>query len=217
MPTPGILMRMLHSKEPLNESSLDAPKVSSGIEAAYKLTALEKENPWLNTMYFLDDIAPLANSSASYDEDVKANASDSIPISWVLCAFINGRDQSTPSQQTYTTPHVPAATPNPGSVVIVNGSTPRADKEDDYHAWYDQEHGDKLKLVPGWNVARRYSLAKAYGNIETANFYGVNFYDEKNGLGGPEWKAGVTEWTLRIRDNAAKPNIRRQWKFVAAE
>jgi hypothetical protein len=191
--------------------------VFPGIEAAYKLTALDEQNPWLNTIYFLEDIAPLVDSPAFYNEDVKTNASDSVSLSWVICAFINGRDQTTLSQQTYSTPHVLSETPSPGSVVIVNGSTPRPDKEADYHAWYDQEHGDKLKLVPGWNVARRYSLAKSYGDIETANFYGVNFYDEKNGLGGPEWKAGVTEWTMRIRSNAAKPNIRRQWRFVAAE
>ncbi|KAJ4298000.1 hypothetical protein N0V90_005899 [Kalmusia sp. IMI 367209] len=217
MATPGILMRMLYSDQPLSASSLPLPKVCSGIETIYKLKAGDKLDPSLNTVYFLNDIKPLITSSALYDEDVTANGSNSTSISWVICAFINGRDKTTPPGSTYITPHVPVNDPIPESVVIVNGSTPRGDKEQDYHAWYDHEHGDKLRLVPGWNCARRYSLVKVYGSVDTASFYGINFYDEVNGLGGPEWTAGVTEWTMRIRSNAAKPNIRRQWTFVAVE
>jgi hypothetical protein len=69
-------------------------------------------------------------------------------------------------------------------------------------------------LVPGWNENKRYRLEKSYGDVETASFYGFNFYDVENGLGGPEWKASTdTEWTQRVRSNHAKPNIRRMWKI----
>ncbi|KAK7696872.1 hypothetical protein SLS64_014128 [Diaporthe eres] len=101
-----------------------------------------------------------------------------------------------------------------GTEIVINGSTPKAEYEADYHNWYDQEHVHKLGLVPGWQLTRRFRLEKVYGEAETASFYGVNFYDEENGLGGPEWKASATEWTLRIRQQAAKPNIRRTWKLV---
>ena len=66
----------------------------------------------------------------------------------------------------------------------------------------------------GTSEVRRYKLERVFGEAETAAFYGVNFYDEKNGLGGPEWQAGVTEWSMRIRSHAAKPNIRRTWRLV---
>lgn len=194
-----------------------APKVCPNIEAVYRVTANDDGSPSLNTLYFLSDITPITTSSAAYDEDVKN--SGSVSLSWVVCAFINGRDDAPPPGDTLppplTKPHVLPDPPSPGSVIVINGSTPRPEKEQDYHDWYDQEHGGKLTLVPGWNNSRRYSLAKSYGDIQTAGFYGFNYYDAENGLGGPEWKAGVTEWTMRIRSNAAKPNIRRVWKVMA--
>lgn len=203
MATPGVLMRLSNNS---SSSKLAIP----GIEAAYTLKANDGSTPSYNSLYFLNDIAPIVNSRSAYDADIKDSSASE--ISWVICSFINGRDTAGLSQKPQTKPHVLPNPPALGSILVINGSTPRADKEDDYHAWYDQEHGEKLTRVPGWNAARRYALAAVYGNVEAANFYGFNFYDEENGLGGPEWKAGVTDWTLRIRSNAAKPNIRRVWK-----
>ncbi|KUL90757.1 hypothetical protein ZTR_00383 [Talaromyces verruculosus] len=203
MATPGVLMRLSNDA---SSSKLTIP----GIEAVYTFKANDDSTPLCNTLYFLSDIAPLVNSKSQYDAD-KTNSSAS-EVSWVVCSFINGRDTAGLSQEPQTRPHVLPNPPALGSILVINGSTPRDDKEDDYHAWYDQEHGEKLTKVPGWNAARRYVLAAVYGNVETAKFYGFNFYDAENGLGGPEWKAGVTEWTRRIRSNAAKPNIRRVWK-----
>lgn len=204
MATPGVLMRF---SDDASSSKLAIP----GIEAVYTLKAKDGSTPLYNTLYFLSDVAPLIHSQSYYDAD--KTGSSSSEVSWVVCSFLNGRDTAGLSQEPQTRPHVLPNPPTLGSILVINGSTPRADKEDDYHAWYDQEHGGKLTNVPGWKAARRYALAAVYGNIETANFYGFNFYDEENGLGGPEWKAGVTDWTLRIRSNAAKSNIRRVWKI----
>jgi hypothetical protein len=175
------------------------------------LDANDTHTPSKNAVYILSDISAILDSSLEYERDVKAHCAELASISWVICAFINGRDKAPAKgvQHGLETP------PDPGSIIVTNGATPRADKERDYHDWYDQEHGNKLTLVPGWNAARRYRLVKSYGEAETASFYGFNYYDETNGLGGPEWKAGVTEWTLRIRSNAAKPNIRRVWKVIS--
>lgn len=204
----------------VNESLISPPNICPNIEAIYKLTAKDDSSPSLNTLYFLSDITPITTTATAYDEDVK-RLGPSVSLAWVVCTFINGRDDATPPGDTLppplTKPHVLHEPPSPDSVIVINGSTPRPDKEQDYHDWYDQEHGGKLTLVPGWNNSRRYALAKAYGDVETASFYGFNYYDAENGLGGPEWKAGVTEWTMRIRSNAAKPNIRRVWKVVACE
>ena len=183
-----------------------------GIEATYHAEADDEKTPILNTVYFLSDITPLMESSKFYDEDIAVNNSSLLSISWIVCAYINGRDK-TSTTDGLAQSHVLPAPPSKQSILVVNGSTPRPDKEQDYHDWYDQEHGNKLTLVPGWNSARRYSLQKVYGETETASFYGFNYYDAENGLGGPEWKAGVTEWTMRIRSNAAKPNIRRVWRI----
>ena len=198
------------SSSAISPSSTPCPNV----EATQALAGNDSKSPSQNTVYYLSDISPIASSSSAYDEDVRANGAHS-DISWVICAFINGRDLAqTNPESAPTSPHLLSTPPTPNSVVVINGSTPRPDKEGDYHAWYDQEHGQKLTLVPGWNASRRYRFEKVYGEADTANFYGFNYYDEENGLGGPEWNAGVTEWTLRIRENAAKPNLRRVWSVV---
>ncbi|KAL2848914.1 hypothetical protein BJY01DRAFT_246139 [Aspergillus pseudoustus] len=204
MATPGILIRL--SDKPATRA-LSIP----GLETSYTLSAADSETPSHATIYFLNDLSPIINSASLYESD-KASSQSATPPSWLICKFINGRDTSNPSGAPQTNPHTLPTPPPHGSTIVINGSTPRQDKEDDYHAWYDQEHGGKLALVPGWRGMRRYALAKVYEEIETANFYGVNFYDKVNGLGGPEWKAGVTEWTLRIRQNAAKANLRRVWR-----
>jgi hypothetical protein len=198
---------------PSLDSALAPAGVCAGIEATYVLRENDGKAPERNTVYFVSDIEPLLSSSASYEADVSAHSGDLASLSWVVLSFVNGRGKS--DSGPITDPHTPPTAPVEGTVVVANGSTPRPDMESDYHAWYDEEHGAKLGNVPGWQMCRRYKLEKVYGGAETANFYGVNFYDEVNGLGGPEWKAGVTDWTLRIRDQAAKPNIRRVWKVVS--
>ncbi|KAL4876148.1 hypothetical protein BJY04DRAFT_223371 [Aspergillus karnatakaensis] len=205
MPTPGILMR-------LSETPPNAPPQSVTVEAIYTLGAKDDKAPSQNTLYFLTDIEPLLSTRDAYNADIAAHPDQA--ISWILCSFINGRDPN--STAAITTPHVPTS-PLPNSTLVINGSTPKPEAEADYHAWYDQEHGGKLALVPGWKAMRRYKQEKVYGEAETANFYGVNIYDEENGLGGPEWKAGVTDWTMRIRSNAAKPNVRRVWRVLKTE
>lgn len=218
MAVPGVLMRMAEPRDATQsvpDQSIAPPAAPCpGVEAVHILAENDSQSPSQNTVYYLSDITPIASSSSAYDEDVRANG-DHSNISWVICAFINGRDpsQSTP-ESLPTSPHLLPMPPVPNSVLVINGSTPRPDKEGEYHAWYDQEHGQKLTLVPGWNASRRYRLEKVYGDAKTANFYGFNYYDEKNGLGGTEWKAGVTEWTMRFRENAARPNLRRVWRVV---
>ncbi|KAL3475206.1 hypothetical protein BJX99DRAFT_259672 [Aspergillus californicus] len=207
MATPGILMRLSNNPPPL--TPLQIPNTT--IEAIYTLSATDNETPASNTIYFLSDTTPL--SAAHYTADKAANPSIH---AWVVANFINGRSSSEPNNETtspFTQPHVLPSAPIKGTVLVVNGSTPGSSEAvADYHNWYDREHGGKLARVPGWIEGRRYAFAKAYGDIETASFYGLNFYEEVNGLGGPEWQAGVTEWTMRVRKNAAKANIRRMWR-----
>lgn len=201
-------MRLVHplGGQTPSQETLSPSEVCPGIDAIYRLTHTDDKAPAYNTIYFLSDISPLLKDPTFYNKDQTRSESSLESISWVLVSYINGH----PATDTC----VPPSPPTLGTEIVINGSTPKAEYEADYHNWYDQEHVHKLGLVPGWHLMRRFKLEKVYGEAETASFYGVNFYDEKNGLGGPEWKASATDWTLRIRQQAAKPNVRRTWNLV---
>ncbi|OQO00727.1 hypothetical protein B0A48_13218 [Cryoendolithus antarcticus] len=205
MPRPGVLMRIVEPKIPGSLLETD-PLSLDGTDAIYQLEATDGQRPSQNTLYFLSDVSSVLRNEQSYQNDVQSHENSLVSISWVIASLISGQPRIEDNHQV---PDVPL-----GVEVVVNGSTPKVDKEGDYHAWYDQEHVGKLGLVPGWRAMRRYKLEAGFGDVETASFYGVNFYDQVNGLGGPEWKAGVTDWTLRIRDQAAKPNVRRTWRLM---
>lgn len=179
------------------------------------MKATDEKTPEYNTLYFLSDIEAVLTNASFYEADVQAHTSEFASISWVIASFINGRGQGDSAATTAI--HTPLVPPAHGTIIVANGSTPMSEKEHDYHAWYDEEHTGKLAHVPGWQLSRRYKFEHLYGEAEVASFYGVNFYDEVNGLGGPEWKAAVTDWALRIRDQAAKPNLRRTWEVSSTK
>lgn len=217
MAVPGIVLRLAEPRDATNPPSTQAvapPSPCPNVQAVQAFAAGDSEKPSRNTVYYLSDITPILSSSSAYDEDVRASGTELASLSWIICSFVNGRDPSSPSTAS-TASQLPSAPPVPGSVLVANAYTPKPGTEGEYNAWYDTEHGEKLTLVPGWNAGRRYKFEKVYGEAEAGVYYGLNYYDEKNGLGGPEWKAGVTEWTLKIRENAAKPNLRRVWKVVS--
>ncbi|POS77042.1 3-oxoadipate enol-lactonase [Diaporthe helianthi] len=208
MPTPGLLMRLiqpLEGKTPSNEEWAPS-NVGPNIDAIYRAQRTDDQSPEYNAMYFLSDISPLLKDDSFYEKDRDNSKTTLKSIAWVLASYING--------EPFPDSNAPPTTPPLATEIVINGSTPKPEYEADYNNWYDQEHVGKLGAVPGWQLMRRYKFEKVYGEVETAGFYGINFYDEKNGLGGPEWQAGVTEWTLRIREQAAKPNVRRTWKLV---
>jgi hypothetical protein len=214
---PGVLMRLVEPNVAISQDSTQIfPRLPESIvQTTYTATADDAVKPTGLKLYILNDIGPIISSAQHYADDVAANPS--LTISWILCRFISGRSPgfspSSPPSFTHPLPHQPAAR----SKLVINGSTPRPDKESDYHEWYDVEHGPGLAIVPGWNAMRRYALEKVYGDVEIASFYGFNYYDEESGLGGEIWtKSTKTEWTARIRGNAAKENIRRVWRMEDA-
>ena len=209
---PGVLLRLANPQETEADRAKLAPTAPCpNVQKTYTAVADDGEKPERLALYVLSDINPLISSPDLYEADQKKHSD--LNVSWVVCAFVNGRDKGSSPTEAPSTAHPLTHDLVTGSKIVINGSTPRPDKESDYHAWYNEEHGPGLSIVPGWNAARRYSLAKSYGDIETANFYGFNYYDEESGLGGPIWhKSTKTEWTYRIRANAAKPNIRRVWR-----
>ena len=204
---PGLLMRLTSSPA----TSTTQPPFSNILQV-WTAVADDEKVPHLLTLYHLSDVRQLLSSSDLYDRDAASHGNDA-SLAWVVCSFINGRSKDGSRSKTSLT-HLLSHNPAQGSKLVINGSSPRSNKEHDYHGWYDEEHGPMLSLVPGWNENQRYRLEKSYGNVETAKFYGFNYYDEQNGLGGPEWKASTsTQWTQRVRSNHEKPNIRRVWKI----
>ncbi|OAL05030.1 hypothetical protein IQ06DRAFT_290986 [Phaeosphaeriaceae sp. SRC1lsM3a] len=213
----GLLLRLAEPRDGTTPSTRHArPQIASYATQIYTALADDDKEPSQLSLYVLDAINPLLETSDLYNADVAANADSQ--ISWLILEFINGREKTASPTSPPSTQHALPIRPLPGSKIVVVGSTPRPDKESDYHEWYNVEHGPALGTVPGWNAGRRYAFRKAYGEAETASFYGVNYYDAESGLGGPIWeKSTKTEWTFRIRGNAAKPNIRRVWRVVEGE
>lgn len=214
-PKPGLLLRLAESRKGTAPSHRHVRLQASSFNARriYTASADDEKTPSQLAIYTLDTITPLLEDPDLYNADATANPD--LDISWIILEFINGRDAKVPPADPPSTTHDLPQNPASGSKIVIVGSTPRLDKESDYHEWYDVEHGPALGTVPGWNAGRRYAFRKAYGDVETASFYGVNYYDEESGLGGPIWeKSTKTEWTFRIRGNAAKPNIRRVWRVV---
>jgi hypothetical protein len=204
----GLLMRLAQS----SSQALQSPQtICPNILQVWIAVADDGKAPHQLTLYLLSDVRPLLSSSDLYDKDLALHGKES-SLAWVVCSFINGRSKDDPRTE-MSSSHLLSHRPAQGSKLVINGSSPRPDKEHDYHGWYNEEHGPMLSLVPGWNENQRYRLEKSYGDVETASFYGFNYYDEHNGLGGPEWRASTnTEWTQRVRSNHEKPNIRRVWK-----
>ena len=185
------------------------------VERTYTLEQNDDKTPAYSTLYFLSDIHPILQNESYYHDDADANGANFASITWVVMSFINGRTKYSSPQPQYhqTTPNVIPGKLAGGSVIVLNGSTPCEDKESDYHNWYNQEHGLLLANVPGWKAGRRYRVEKVYGDIEevcgASTLFGLNVYDEQNGLGGPVWQASVhTDWTKRIQSQRSKPNYR---------
>ncbi|KAH7071570.1 hypothetical protein BKA63DRAFT_448302, partial [Paraphoma chrysanthemicola] len=191
----GVLLRVVESKQSATPDSRHVHPKSPcpNVERIYTAVADDGKQPSQLAVYTIGDTSSLTSSNELYDEDVAANPH--LDISWVVCGFINGRDKGAPTADAPSTTHPLSHRPVLGSKLVIVGSTPRPEKEADYHEWYNVEHGPGLAIVPGWNAARRYALNKAYGDIDTASFYGFNYYDEESGLGGPIWeKSTKTEW-----------------------
>lgn len=214
MAIPGILMRLSEPLDGHSDPAISPASPCPNVQAIHRFVENDSQKPSRNTVYYLSDITPILTSPSAYDEDARTNGPALSSLSWIICSFTNSRDPSNPGLAS-TANQLHDSPPVPGSVLVSNGYTPKPGTEEEYNAWYDTEHGEKLTHVPGWNSARRYKFEKRYGDTDTSVYYGFNFYDEENGLGGPAWQAGVTEWTMKIRSNAAKPNMRRVWKVVS--
>ncbi|MGI9409857.1 MAG: hypothetical protein ACR2OV_07275, partial [Hyphomicrobiaceae bacterium] len=95
------------------------------------------------------------------------------------------------------TPGTAAAPVNAGGLLI-NAMNVAPEAEDDFNAWYDEEHLPALAAVPGTLAARRYRSTEAGGG--THRYLAVYHLESPDITSGDAWKAAVeTPWTDRIR------------------
>ena len=91
-----------------------------------------------------------------------------------------------------------AAAPEGAGGLLLNAMNVTPEAEDDFNAWYDEEHVPALSAVPGTLAARRYRSGE---DGEGTHRYVTIYHLEAPEVAGSEaWKAAVdTPWSARIQ------------------
>lgn len=202
----GLLFRLYTPSRNLKttiDSTLDIPGavIKSIITAVSNDEKVELGAPSANIIYEVKHISKLLSPEV-YEEDPAHKTGVADRLEWQVYKLVT--KVTRPGTETEANPRA--------STMICVGVTPNEGTYDGYATWYDEEHVKLLSKVPGWRSSARYQLAVSFGSLKGVPPYlAVHFYDEKNGLGGPEWRKSVeTEWTLKVRENCA-PHYRRVW------
>jgi hypothetical protein len=91
-----------------------------------------------------------------------------------------------------------AAAPAGAGGMLLNAMNVAPEAEDDFNAWYDQEHLPALAAVPGTLAARRYRSAQATGG--THRYVAVYHLASPDVARSQAWKAAAdTPWSARVR------------------
>jgi len=108
--------------------------------------------------------------------------------------------------------------------LLTAATTPVEGKEDDFNAWYEKEHLDLLRKVPGWIRTQRVkvidSLKTSAGHDPIPNGAPkyVTVYEFENGdyIKTPEFEAAVsTPWANKVMTPDLVIEMR-QWKLYRA-
>ena len=91
----------------------------------------------------------------------------------------------------------PAPAANAGAL-LVNAMNVAAEGEDDFNAWYDQEHLPALLAVPGTLAARRYRSAEAGGGSH--RYLAIYHLSNAEVTQSEAWAEAVdTPWSAQVR------------------
>src|SRR6202047_2569214 len=91
-----------------------------------------------------------------------------------------------------------AAAPAGARGMLLNAMNVAPEAEDDFNAWYDQEHLPALAGVPGTWAARRYRSAEATGG--THRYVAIYHLASPDVARSKAWQAAVdTPWSARVR------------------
>ncbi|KDR76287.1 hypothetical protein GALMADRAFT_473457 [Galerina marginata CBS 339.88] len=96
----------------------------------------------------------------------------------------------------------------PGSIVVLNEMTPAPEFEDDFNAWYADEHIPLLSCVPGWIYSRRYRFVGRSRDAEHGSgapppqYLAIHVWDNDLVFNTPPYKFAVsTPWRMRVVGN----------------
>jgi len=90
-----------------------------------------------------------------------------------------------------------AKAPLRAGALLLNAMNVTPEAEDDFNAWYDQEHLVALAAVPGTLAARRYRSTEAGGG--THRYVAIYHLASPDVSRSAAWKAAVdTPWTARV-------------------
>jgi uncharacterized protein DUF4286 len=91
-----------------------------------------------------------------------------------------------------------AAAPEGAGAFLLNAMNVAPEAEDDFNAWYDEEHIPALGGVPGTLAARRYRCTQADNG--THRYVAIYHLASPDVARGAAWNAAVdTPWTARVR------------------
>jgi hypothetical protein len=91
-----------------------------------------------------------------------------------------------------------AAAPDGARALLLNAMNVAPEAEDDFNAWYDEEHLVALAGVPGVLAARRYRSTEPSGN--THRYVAIYHLESPDVARGTAWNAAAdTPWTARVR------------------
>lgn len=102
-----------------------------------------------------------------------------------------------------------ASAPDNAGGLLLNAMNVTPEAEDDFNAWYDEEHLPALACVPGTLSARRYRSTEAGGG--THKYLAVYHLESPAVARSDAWNEAVdTPWTERIR-----PHFRDRLRVLA--
>jgi len=91
-----------------------------------------------------------------------------------------------------------AAAPEGAGALLLNAMNVAPEAEDDFNAWYDEEHLHALAGVPGTMAARRYRSSET--NAGTHRYVAIYHLASPDVARSAAWNAAVdTPWTARVR------------------
>jgi hypothetical protein len=91
-----------------------------------------------------------------------------------------------------------AAAPEGAAGMLLNAMNVAPEAEDDFNAWYDEEHIPALARVPGTLAARRYRSGEAAGG--THRYVAIYHLESPDGARSDAWRAAAdTPWSARLR------------------
>jgi hypothetical protein len=206
----GILLRLY---KPISEPALD-PVIDVPGACITQITTLsssdDKAKLGASNAGFLYHVKHISRFllEGAYEKDPGYSKDPANSVDWLIYKRISELSRHNTEEQEDKT------TAPSDSVMVCVAITPK--DAGDYSKWYEEEHQGMITKVPGWRKSERYELAKAFGTqTGAAPFLAVHIYDEKNGLGGEEWKASIdTAWSKKIRENVVVPHYRRVWQVV---